>query len=56
MNTAELFYTFAVPTVMLILLAAGALVVEVVAPGSRRWLRRLRRIESGRRAMARDGR
>jgi hypothetical protein len=49
MNAADAFWWLAIPVVFLGLLVIGAAAYETLA--RRDWLRRLQRMESGRRAM-----
>ena len=55
MNPQQLFYAIALPTLILALLLIGAILVEVILPPSRAWLRRLHRLERGRDAQRAGG-
>ena len=46
----QLFYSLGLVVAVLLPLLVGAFFVEVLAPRSRTWLKRLRRIEQGRAA------
>ena len=51
---AELFWSLAIVVGFLLPLIVGAFFVEVFAPKSRTWIRRLRRLEQGRAAQRAD--